>query len=436
MSTDLIELVRELCRRAGRTADDPEIRAALEKLSAGEEAALRKAGRGQAPARPLGPRAWMDVVRGVPPAVAAARELGGYYTLLAERDALAAMLGPRKPDSTKDARAPREAPAAAAQRTAPAKSTSGKASSPPRTASGKGAAPRSAVQTLASAAAIRPLKRRPPGERETPASSSARADHLLGLFAYHRDAPLVARALGMPLGDLENELDALNLRRRAYRLVRGVDADMPAATAIRGALSGPSVRRRTKAQAASVKEAPREAPLAALLREVGPRRPLLAERLGAKGQPLSDGELLARFSAEGLDRALADAERKLLHELVATHRGSTPAAAQALGVSPERWKTIVVERGLSRQLIALRDRYRKEAREQTWPRNRIEQVLHHRKWLEELGLWDELFREVSTRVRLMWKGLAGSRAPLDDLQHELRLNFADARDLQRLLDLR
>lgn len=483
--SDLIELLRELCRRAGRPAEDTELRAALEQLGAAEEAALRKAGRGPAPARPLGPFAWLDVARGIAPPVAAARELGGYYTLLAERDALAAMLGPGGTRPPAGARAPRQehdagepesgsAHASAARHDAePARESraaepgraakSDRAAAPGRAAkasraaeSGRDAAsdrdaePARARQSRAAKPAraaparavvqeedetvFRARPRNPASRHETPAAAAARAAHLLGLFAYHRDAPLVARALGIPLPDLERELDALQLRRKAMRLVRGVDADLPAATAIRGGQSGPPLRRRPKEPGAAADEKP-EAPLAALLREVGPRRPLLAERLGTDGKPLSDAELLARFSAAGLDRALAEGERNLLRELVQDHRGSTAAAARALGVTAQQWKTIVVERGLSRELIALRDRYRKEAREQTWPRNRIEQVLHHRQWLEELGLWDEFYREVETRVRLLWKDLRKNRMALDDLQHALRLNQSDAKDLQRLLDL-
>ena len=48
-----------------------------------------------------------------------------------------------------------------------------------------------------------------------------RSSQLLALFAWHRDAPLVAKSLGLSLDELSAELDDLKLRRKAYRLVRG-----------------------------------------------------------------------------------------------------------------------------------------------------------------------------------------------------------------------
>ena len=59
-SSQLIELVRELCRRAARQVDDSEIRAALSSASPRDEEALRKLSLGEPPARPLGPSAWVE----------------------------------------------------------------------------------------------------------------------------------------------------------------------------------------------------------------------------------------------------------------------------------------------------------------------------------------------------------------------------------------
>ena len=66
----------------------------------------------------------------------------------------------------------------------------------------------------------------------------ARSERLLGLFAWHRDAPLVARSLGLSLDDLHAELDDLKLRRKAYRLVRGSDPEMPLVKAVKTDGSG------------------------------------------------------------------------------------------------------------------------------------------------------------------------------------------------------
>jgi hypothetical protein len=156
----------------------------------------------------------------------------------------------------------------------------------------------------------------------------ARARELLGLFAYHRDAPLVARALRVSLSELNDELDRLKIRRKAFRLTRGTDHDLPAAAPVGGSRSGPPVRRRPKSPAAAAAPwAPRSEKdeqsraLKALLSELGPRRAVLAARLGA-GAPLSDAALLARFRAAGLERELSLRERDLLRALWSKHKAS------------------------------------------------------------------------------------------------------------------
>src|SRR5205085_9809414 len=105
----------------------------------------------------------------------------------------------------------------------------------------------------------------PPGdttavERPRPGESGerpTRADELLGLFAWHKDAPLVARALRLTLDELQAELDDLGIRRKAFRLVRGAPGDVPRASQPPGATGGPPVRRRVHAaQPATTVEIP------------------------------------------------------------------------------------------------------------------------------------------------------------------------------------
>src|SRR5581483_4162010 len=194
---------------------------------------------------------------------------------------------------------------------------------------------------------------------------------LLGLFAYHRDAPLVARSLHLSLEELNAQLDDLGIRRKAYRLTRGTDAQMmPLASPVK-APSGPSVRRRSRA--APAPETPPPPPssdaekLKAALAEAGPRRALLTERLGVSGRAL-----LARFRAAGLERELALRERDLIRALFARHQGSETKVAAELQSSPEALRDIVVERGLSREVEALRHRFRREALRRRWPKDRIE----------------------------------------------------------------
>src|SRR5206468_3308211 len=101
------------------------------------------------------------------------------------------------------------------------------------------------------------------------------------------------------LAELTEELDRLKIRRRAFSLTRGSDHEMPRASAVAGAHTGPPVRRRPKGEPRSPPVAIPEPPaevgkdrqafeLKELLSEVGPRRALLAARLGSTGAPLSD----------------------------------------------------------------------------------------------------------------------------------------------------
>src|SRR4051794_16389026 len=158
-------------------SDDAEIRAALATLSAPEEKRLDRLLRSPPPGR-FGPQAWADLARGTAPEVASARELSGYYALLAERDALAAMVP----------RAPRPRTASPARKAAP------------------------------------PAEPAPARATRRTGRITDRAQHLLGLFAYHRDAPLVARSLSLSLEALDAELEDLGIRRKAYRLTRQTDA--------------------------------------------------------------------------------------------------------------------------------------------------------------------------------------------------------------------
>jgi hypothetical protein len=179
------------------------------------------------------------------------------------------------------------------------------------------------------------------------------------------------------------------------------------------------------------KPAPDQAePLKALLREVGPRRKTLCERLGTARSPLSTAALLARFRAAGLEREFGQRERDLVRALLSRHRGALGPSAAELGLSDKELQDVVRERGLLREVETLRDKQRRSAREAKWPQARIELWLRQRDWLADLGLWAELDKEIDTRVRLAWKGLppAGKkRSAL--LARNLRIAPADAEAL-------
>jgi hypothetical protein len=376
------ELVASV-RACTESADDAEVRAALATLTPAEELRLQRLLRDPPKGR-FGPFAWADLARGTEPQIAAARELSGYYTLLAERDALAAMVSESK--------------------------------QPPRTPNPE-----------------RRSEREPDRKPKTPPSTE-RAQHLLGLFAYHRDIPMVARALGLSLEALNADLDTLGIRRKAYRIARGT-AQMPIAKAVAGP-SGPPVRRRTRPSAPPppVRDGPAEATepetLKALLAEVGPRRALLAHRLGTSG-----GALLARFRAAGLEREFALRERDLIRALWSKHRGSESKVAAELQITPQALRELAVERGIARELETLRDQLRREALRSRWPRDRIEQVLHRRDELRELGVLEGLEREVAVRAGVIWTSLQGKRDALDLFAKKLHLTRDDAVRLQKLLHL-
>jgi hypothetical protein len=445
VDVELVALVGELSRRAGRPVLEHEVRAALAPLSAAQEAALRATSPREPPAAPLGPMAWADIARGVSPQAAAARELSGYYTLLAERDALASMLETRPPPAPTSPALPSSPPRAGAQRSL-AKQP------PPSTANAKAAKVPAVTRTKAA-----------PGQ-------PGRAEQILGLFAYHRDAPLVARALSLSMAELELEIDALKIRRKAARLVNGRDVDLPRAALLPGA-SGPSVRRRSvrlaKAEgatapsgrisasdpapaggtAASAARAGREAAVAgqsarlrAVLREVGPRRGALAAKLGERGKPLPDSVLLARFRAAGLEREFGQRERDLIRALLSRHRMALEPAARELQLSPEGLRALVKERGLTREVEAQREKERAKLRARNAPRDRVDQVLRQREWLSDLGILAELDGEAkdlvsSALAQARSEGLRGEKAA-QALHRALKVSLADVRALLSFYMLR
>jgi hypothetical protein len=420
VDAELVALVR------GRTraAQEAEVRAALAPLTPTEEKALRKALRAGAGAE-LGPFGWADVARGVAVEVAAAREVAGYYALRAERDALAAIVGGGAAKRKGKGNAKGEGEGEG-------KGKAGVEGKVDVDVDGDGDV----------AGDERPKRRRNSPRRAAQAASGQHAGKLLGLFAYHRDAPLVARALRISLADLNEELDRLKIRRQAFRLTRGTDHDLPAAAPVEGVKSGPPVRRRPKAAPQRAPEPPRSEKelqaeaLKTLLSEVGPRRSLLAARLGAAGAPLSDAALLARFRAAGLERELSLRERDLIRALFAKLRASEERVAAELAITPADLRRIVSDRGLSRELTGLRGRLRREALRKKWPGERIEQVLHKRDELRELGILDELDREVAARAGVIWATLKGRKDAFELMAKKLHLTNEDASSLQSLLKLR
>jgi len=278
-----------------------------------------------------------------------------------------------------------------------------------------------------------------------------RAEDLLGLFAWHKDGPLVARALRLTLDELQAELDDLGIRRKAFRLARSGPEDLPRATPLPGALAGPPVRRRAhpprpaaKVETPPEPDAPVRPPASAsdvnaqarklrsLLREIGPRRNALAKALGTKGRPLTTPVLLARFRAAGLERELGQRERDLLRALFARHRGGERKVAEDLDVSVEELRTLVRDRGLTREVETMRERYRGEARKAAWPSGQLANLGLRRGWLEDLGIQAELARLAVERARPAWEKAQRSKDPIQALRKELRIGALEARILRDL----
>jgi len=446
MRSDPAQVDDELVALVGEASHAPEaeVRAALADLSQPQQKTLRRSLR--ASADELSPHAWADLARGTKLDVVQARELSGFYSLKAERDALAAMVGagaardsvraePATPNRQQRGASDEESRAARQHRRV-------KRSEP-------GPAPKrepvrslvvDELEPMSPAVAQRAPTPRARSKGE-PAAQSARAQELLGLFAYHRDAPLVARALKLSLGELARALDALKIRRAAFRLTRGVDADFPRATALPGS-SGPSVRKRKKDAEPAAAPAPKserelqQEELKALLAEVGPRRRELAARLGGDGAPLSEGALLARFRSAGLERELSLRERDLVRALYKKLRGNEARVADELRVDVAGLRRIAAERGLGRELDSIRQDALRAARGKPWPRERILQLLENAADLKDLGLYDEALSEVSARTQVIWKSLAGKPEALSLLAKKLRLEREEAVRLQRLLRLR
>jgi hypothetical protein len=292
----------------------------------------------------------------------------------------------------------------------------------------------------------------------------ARAAELLGLFAWHKDAPLVARALRLTLDELQAELDTLGIRRKAFRLVQSRPGEVPRASSLPGVASGPPVRRRVRpgprpepAEVAPAQPPPEAAPapepvpgataapasrpddvaaqsarLRTLLGEVGARRRALAQRLGTRGRPLTMSVLLARFRAAGLERELGQRERDLVRALYARHRGGDRKVAKDLDLSPQELADLLRERGLAREIAALRERYRAEARSASWPAAQLGNLALRRGWLEDLGIHAELARLAKTRASPAWEKAVRSKDPVQALRRELAIGPAEARVLREL----
>jgi hypothetical protein len=248
LDRDVIDDVRIACERSGRPTDEAEVRRALQALPDEEIEALGRIARSPLAARPLSPHALIDIVHGTPPMKAAAREVGGYYELLAERDALATI-----------ARQPRPAePQEEADEAEPDDEALDDAEEDGVEGEQEDAAPPEAF-----AERLQPVRaRRAPARVDAPGDEQQR-ETLMTLFAYHRDAVRVAQELGINVYELNAQVDTLGLKRQIHRLLEAttdIQAFRPERmSGSKSTTSTPVVRRRTERASPPVEPEPAKA---------------------------------------------------------------------------------------------------------------------------------------------------------------------------------
>lgn len=221
-SHDLVNAVREACEASGRPTSQGEAHRAVEPLAPEEREEVRRVISKRLPHRALSPDAVVDLARGTPADVVGARQLVGYYSLIAERDALAALAQGRGEGTP--------APAASVASEAPPAEEGAERAEKPAT-----------EKKARSAPAVK-------AKRSAPPAGESEAEQLMTLFAYHRDPVRVAQELRLGMGELHERIESLGLRRRIHRLLeRTTDIEVFSPRQVkapRAAAGEPRVRKR------------------------------------------------------------------------------------------------------------------------------------------------------------------------------------------------
>lgn len=275
LASDVIEDVRKACQQSGRPTTEAEVRRTLETLDPKQVDAVRRLARSGLTA-PLGPDALVDVTQGTPVHMASAREIGGYYTMKAERDALATI--------------------AASGRSAIAHATEADVSlveddyddeesfstswddesdtsdfddeegdfdsrsfhdeedddvdeadeyEPDEYEPDDDIDEADEYEPDEALVAPEAVKKRPKRRSALTPEEREQEQIITTLFAYHRDAVRVAQELGIGLQELSDRIDELNLRRRIHRLLeQTTDIDMFLPSKVESSSPEPVVRKR------------------------------------------------------------------------------------------------------------------------------------------------------------------------------------------------
>lgn len=330
--TPIAIAVSDFCRRAGAAAPPAEVREALACLREDEDFRVRDLTDAEPAARPLGPWALIDVLRGTPEALAATRQQSGYYDLVRELVELRAAQ-------------PAEAPAIA---TAPAPLPWEPA--PPQ---------RPMVDADAD-----------PGRKRTGKKTEATVQE--------RIAPKKR------LAALSDEVPALDpARTREDPRPKGRFATIAPTLQSVDDLFQPEARELLEAR---VQQHPNRFALTRALGEQFQGR--------RDGQPLRTEDVERALTAHKLLERIEEQERVAVLGSLTEVRGATSRVALALGLSVSELNRLVKSLGITQEIEEIRDRFRREALSPRNLASRID-LLGRGRYLSDLGIrrkFDEALR--------------------------------------------
>ncbi|WP_425537922.1 hypothetical protein NVS55_21115 [Myxococcus stipitatus] len=337
--TPVAVAVSDFCRRAKSPAPAPEVREALALLAEDEDFRVRALTDGEPETSPLGPFAVVDILRGTAPSVAAQRQSCGYYDVA------------RELAYVREEKTPPRAPAADASIPSFASPAAPK---PADKAAKKGAK----AEEASVMERIAPKKRSAAVDEET---TSAPPEFDDAHSFLRRDLP-------RPRGRF-TRVEAP--RTPFVELTRATGKEILEAT-----LEGSEHR-------------------FALLRN-------LSHRFNGSRGDLSLVDLETVLRDHGLLESLQEKERLQLLDAYTSQRGATGRVGWALGVSPPELQRLVSAAGLTEEVEALRERFRREALATSHLTHRLD-LLGREKYLADLGIQrkfnDSLRKELERLLR-------------------------------------
>ncbi len=337
--TPVAVAVSDYCRRAKSPATPTEVREALALLSEADDFRVRTLTDTEPQARPLGPFAMVDVLKGTAPELAAKRQECGYYEVVQE---LARVHEEKRPPAP---------------------------------------APSPDVPTFATPAASRIAVPEPvPAKRERAAKSS-------GETIQARIAPRKRTAVEeTPFEEAE---EAPGFLKRDLPKPRGRFTRLDAPKT--------GIQELTRASGKETLEAALEAHehRFALLGS------LANQYNGARGD-LTLMELEGVLRSHGLMETMESRERQALLAGYTEHRGAAGRVGWALGLSPSELKQLEAKLGISQEVEEVRERFRREALTSRHLTQRLD-LLGREKYLMDLGIkkrfTDMLRRDLEVLVR-------------------------------------